>query len=152
MPGIIAGIAPMALYILAMSVDSHHVELPPAHPPLVDNGFQAHLLIFTIANSVVSVTSSFPRISRLPSRFRGRAPHALNYCSLGVVLAASLLYGFVESGSSGGLLNFLTGVGAAISVALSFYIELAFARIHIMQKRRPRPRVTETSGNGPKLA
>jgi hypothetical protein len=68
------------------------------------------------------------------------------------VLAASLLYGFVESGSSGGLLNFLTGVGAAISVALSFYIELAFARIHIMQKRRPRPRVTETSGNGPKLA
>lgn len=152
LPGIAAGLAPMFLYVLAISVSSHHVDLPPGHPTLVNNGFQTHLLIFTVANSAVSVTSSFPRIGRLPVKFRGRAPNILNYCNFGIGLAAALLYGFVENGSSGLTLTCLTAVGALFSMVFSFYTEMAFARIHTLRKPKPRNRVTNPSGIGPKSA
>lgn len=144
-PGLVAGIFPMVLYVLATMLGPH-APLPDGHPHVPTNGFQAHMLIFTIANSAVSVMSSFFRIARLPVRSRGRAPLLLNYLSLTVLLVAAMIYGFVESGSDGLLLSVLSTFLIIGSVVPSFYIELSFARIHLTKT------VKKPSSGGPRAA
>lgn len=133
-PGVVAGVLPLAVYLLVIMIGGHESpELPSQHPRLIDNDLEAHLLIFVIANSAVSFVSSFVRLTRLkgPVTAHSRAHLGLNLVTLTALVLGVAVYAVLEIGTDGLGLTVASFSLLFLSLVPSFFVEISLARIAI---------------------
>lgn len=146
LPGVVAGLAPLLLFIFSGWINPvEEVKLPDAHPELVTNALEAHFLIFTIANTTVSLLSSVFKMTRLagPRLAAAKSPKYLITFLVIVLLMAGGAYMALENGADNDTLTFAATALMFASIGPSFSIEFSLARIVIAQitpKPKSKPR------------
>jgi hypothetical protein len=166
LPGVIAGGLPLMIFMLFSDrIEEHHglsnlaneivrnnltvsEQAPKEIASMLQNhaehssqsaGWSAHMLIFAIANSTVSVTTFFSRLIRrqIPNiDTEGRGPLALFLGSLAVLVYVTSLYASLETKGHLPWGGTKASIGLVLSLLASLYMEIMIARLHELARQR----------------
>ncbi len=132
LPGVVAGGLPMVVFLIGATFPS------PAERATMDRQFIAHMLILAIANSSVSIMSSFARLLRGEvTNFLtgGRGPLGLMVLTIAILLYVTALYDRAEGGHDGLIMLLMAVGGLVTSLCVSLYLEVAIARLRAAAQR-----------------
>jgi hypothetical protein len=135
LPGFVAGLVPLVVFLLVSSQVSD-VVVPKDHIPVHHylDGWIGHLLVLGMVTSAVSTFTAFPRLFAQ----RGASPDA----GLGLLVVMTLtlvvsvaFYVLFEARLSQSHMIYWALFVAGLAWICSFYVELAIANVSLIRKR-----------------